>query len=93
MPSKESTVVGYANIPTNTVVVSDCGTVNNDHCGDPPARCVVEHTHATEPTEFADHGIYTPALDAVESAGGCEVTRADVLLTPLSWMKELLQLE
>ncbi|KAL7680749.1 hypothetical protein Plhal304r1_c063g0150861 [Plasmopara halstedii] len=40
-----------------------------DHEGDAPTRCVVEHTHVQEPTEFADCGTDTFAQDAVESAG------------------------
>ncbi|KAL7678431.1 hypothetical protein Plhal304r1_c113g0176591 [Plasmopara halstedii] len=68
--SKESIVVGCANTPANTVVESDCGSVNTtDHKGDAPTRCVVEPTHVTELAELVDRCVGTPSLDAGESAG------------------------
>ncbi|KAL7693011.1 hypothetical protein Plhal304r1_c005g0021231 [Plasmopara halstedii] len=83
------------------------GTI--DHGGDAPIRCVVKYLYVRESTKFDDLFSDTPALDAVESAselvqrttphGGiiaCNtyaVTRSDILLAPLSAMRELVQLE
>ncbi|CEG41113.1 uncharacterized protein PHALS_11278 [Plasmopara halstedii] len=68
--SKESSMTGYANTSTNTVVESDCGSVGTtDHKGDASNCHFVEHTYVKKSTKFADRDIDTPALDAVESAG------------------------
>ncbi|KAL7693490.1 hypothetical protein Plhal304r1_c004g0018191 [Plasmopara halstedii] len=56
--------------PTNAVVASYCWSVGvTDHKCDAPTRCVAEHTHVKEVTEFVGRGTATLALDAVKFAG------------------------
>ncbi|KAL7682942.1 hypothetical protein Plhal304r1_c045g0125861 [Plasmopara halstedii] len=60
--ANESVVTGYANTPTNKVVVVGRIVDTTDHKGDAPTGSVDEHPHVKKSTKFVDRGVNFPAV-------------------------------
>ncbi|KAL7686475.1 hypothetical protein Plhal304r1_c026g0086731 [Plasmopara halstedii] len=86
--SKEPTVLGYANTPTNTVDESDCGSAGTtDHKGGAPTRCFVEHTCE----EISKISCKYAGPRIVDATTGLKIRCC--FFAPLPMMEELVQLE